>query len=60
MNFAQKLVVSDPLPPLAALPLYQGESRLLSPLERGTAAAKREPDRAKHQQRRQGVAHTSC
>jgi hypothetical protein len=25
-GFAQKVLVSDPLPPSAALPLYQGES----------------------------------
>jgi hypothetical protein len=48
MGFAQKVVVSDPLPPSAALPLYQGESRLRSPLEWATVA------------KRQGVAHTPC
>ena len=49
---AKQVFVSDPLPRWrAALPLYQGESGLLSPLERGTAA----PLVA-----RQGVAHTSC
>ena len=48
---------THPLPPSAALPLCKGENTL-SPLQRGTAAAKREPDRRKHQLKRQGVAHT--